>query len=194
MKQGSVRTNATENATSAHGTATELATSGKNPQLETMFQEACSSLPPKMLSLLQELHALGRYPKRYKQPASKMEKESDALAQKLAKARSSFTPAVQKYVEALQSTSTATEHAQQAQGLMQQVRALGRMPKENHDPKEGRLAHDLRKARAAGWPMTYYEPELRELEIKEHAQQAQGLMQQVSPHVIMGWHGVGYPH
>ena len=48
MKQGSVRTNATEHATSAHGTATELATSGKNPQLETMFQEACSSLPPKM--------------------------------------------------------------------------------------------------------------------------------------------------
>ena len=193
MKQGSVRTNATEHATSAHGTATELATSGKNPQLERMFQEACSSLPPKMQSLLQELHALGRYPKRYKQPASKMEKESDALAQKLAKARSSFTPAVQKYVEALRSTSTATEHAQQAQGLMQQVRALGRMPKENHDPKEGRLAHDLRKARDAGL-MTSYEPELRELEIKEHAQQAQGLMQQVSPHVIMGWHGVGYLH
>ena len=141
MKQGSVRTNATENATSAHGTATELATSGKNlqletmfqdgknPQLETMFQAACSSLPPKMLSLLQELHALGRYPKRYKQPANEMEKESDAFAKKLAKARSSFTPAVQKYVEALQSTSTATEHAQQAQGLMQQVRALGRIPK-----------------------------------------------------------------
>ena len=74
-----------------------------------------------------------------------------------------------------------------------QVRALGRMPKENHDPKEGRLAHDLRKARDAGL-MTSYEPELRELEIKEHAQQAQGLMQQVSPHVIMGWHGVGYLH
>ena len=131
MKQGSVHT------------ATELATSGKNPQLETMFQEACSSLPPKMLSLLQELHALGRYPKRYKQPASKMEKESDALAKKLAMARSSFTPAVQKYVEELRSTSTATEHAQQAQGLMQQVRALGRMPKEYHEPKECRLASPL---------------------------------------------------
>ena len=54
MKQGSVCTNATEHATSAHGTATELATSGKNPQLERMFQEACSSSPPKMQSLLQE--------------------------------------------------------------------------------------------------------------------------------------------
>ena len=47
-----------------------------------------------------------------------------------------------------------------------QVRALGRMPKEYQDPKEGRLAHDLRKARAAGF-MTSYEPELRELEIKD---------------------------
>ena len=99
MKQGSVRTNTTEHATFANGTATELATSGKDPQLERMFQEACSSAPPKMQSLLQELHALGRYPKRYKQPASKMEKESDSLAQKLAKARSSSTPAVQKYVK-----------------------------------------------------------------------------------------------
>ena len=119
MKQGSVRTNATEHATSAHGTATELATSGKNPQLERMFQEACSSLPPKMQSLLQELHALGRYPKRYKQPASKMEKESNGLALNLAKACRSFTPAVQEYMEAVRSTSAATEHSQHAGALMQ---------------------------------------------------------------------------
>ena len=72
------------------------------------------------------------------------------MAQKLTKARGSFTPAVQKYVDAVRSTSTATEHAQHAEALMQQVRALGRMPKESHDPKECRLAHDLRKARATG--------------------------------------------
>ena len=80
MKQGSLRTNATEHAACASGTAiehatssnaTEHATSGEDPQLERMFQEACSSAPPKMQSLLQELHALGRYPNRYKQPASK---------------------------------------------------------------------------------------------------------------------------
>ena len=71
MKQASVPTNTTEHATFAHGTATELATSGKDPQLDRMFQEACPSAPPK-----KELHALGRYPKIYKQPASKMEKES----------------------------------------------------------------------------------------------------------------------
>ena len=42
---------------------------------------------------------------------------------------------------------------------MQQVRDLGRMPKESHDPKECRLAHDLRKARATGL-MTSHETEL----------------------------------
>ena len=107
MKQGSVRTNTTEHATFANGTATELATSGKDPQLERMFQEACSSAPPKMQSLLQELHALGRYPKRYKQPASKMEKESDSLAQKLAKARSSFNSCICFLHIACQATSSA---------------------------------------------------------------------------------------
>ena len=39
MKQGSVRTNATEHATSAHGTATELATSGPSPFYETKLKE-----------------------------------------------------------------------------------------------------------------------------------------------------------
>ena len=72
---------------------------------------------------------MGRYPNRYKQPANKMEEDSNSLAQKLTKARGSFTPAVQKYVDAMRSTSTATDHAQHAEALMQQVRALGRMPK-----------------------------------------------------------------
>ena len=74
-------------------------------------------------------------------------------------ARSSFTPAAQKNVEALRSTGIATEQARQAEDLMQQVRALGRLPKETYDPKECRLAHGLRKARATG-PMTAHEPEL----------------------------------
>ena len=46
---------------------------------------------------------------------------------------------------------------------MQQVRALGRVPKESHDPKECRLAHDLRKARAAGLTIAH-EPELASME------------------------------
>ena len=33
---------------------------------------------------------------------------------------------------------------------MKQVRELGYLPKESHDPKERSLAHDLRKARDAG--------------------------------------------
>ena len=92
-------------------------------------------------------------------------------------------------LEALQAESIATERAEKAEGLMQQVRALGRMPKENDDPKEGRLARELRDARAAAF-MTSYESELRELEMKdaealaastatEHAKKAEGLMQQV---------------
>ena len=99
-----------QHGVNAQAAATEPASStsgAKDPRLEKMFQEACSNAPQKMQSLLQELHALGRYPNRYKQPANKMEKDADSLAQKLTKARSSFTPAVQKYVEALRSTSTA---------------------------------------------------------------------------------------
>ena len=175
------KSSATEHTSSTSG--------AKDLRLEKMFQEACSNAPPKMQNLLQELHALGRYPTRYKQPANKMEKDSDSLAQKLTKARSSFTPTAQKFVEAVRSTSNVTGHAQHAEVLMQQIRALGRMPKESHDPKESRLAHDLRKARATGL-MTPYEPELQDLDIKddeaaaasnasEHAQHAEALMQQI---------------
>ena len=186
------KSTATEHASSSKSTATEHAgsTSGaKDPRLETMFQEACANAPLKIRCLLQEVSALGHYPKRYKQPQNKEERDSNSLAKKLTQARSSFNPAADKYLEAMQAASIATERAKKIEGLMQQVRALGRMPKENHDPKEGRLAHDLRKARDAGL-MTPYEPELRELEIKdaeavaastatEHAQQAEGLMQEV---------------
>ena len=114
-----------KDAAFASGAATEHASStsgAKDPRLEKLFQEACSNAPPSLQSLLQELHALGRYPSRYKQPANKMEKDSDCMAQKLTKARSSFTPAAQKYVEAVRSTSNVTEHAQHAESLMQQVR------------------------------------------------------------------------
>ena len=61
--------NATEHAASAadikdsrgHATERALSASGaKDPHLEKMYLEACSNAPPKMQSLLQELHALGR--------------------------------------------------------------------------------------------------------------------------------------
>ena len=99
------------------GNATEHAASAadiKDSRLEQMYLEACSNAPSKIQSLLQELHALGRYPNRYKQPANKMETDSNSLAKKLTQARTSFTPAVEKYVEAMRSTSTSTEHAQKA--------------------------------------------------------------------------------
>ena len=120
-------------------TATEHASStsgAKDPRLENMFQEACANAPPKIHCLLREVSALGHYPKRYKQPQNKEERDSNSLAKKLTQARSSFNPAAQKYLEAMQAAldamqaaSTATEHAKQAEGLMQQVRALGRTPK-----------------------------------------------------------------
>ena len=146
----------------------DSSTSGaKDSRLENIFQEACANASPKICGLLQEVSALGHYPKRYKQPQNKEERDSNSLAKKLTQARSSLHPAVEKYLEAMKATlealqaeSIATERAKQAEGLMQQVRALGRMPKRNHDPKEDHLAHDLRRARAAGF-MTSYESELR---------------------------------
>ena len=145
---------ATEHASSSKSTATEHAgsTSGaKDPRLENMFQEACANAPPKIRCLLQEVSALGHYPKRYKQPQNKEESDSNSLAMKLTKARSSLNPAADKYLEAMKATleamqaaNIATEHTQQAEGLMQQVRALGRMPKEYHEPEECRLTHDSR--------------------------------------------------
>jgi len=138
----------------SRGPATDgaLSASGaKDPHLEKMYLEASSNAPPKMQSLLQELHAMGRYPNRYKQPANKMEKDSNSLAQKLTKACGSFTPAVQKYVDAMRSTSTATEHAQHAEALMQQVRELGHLPQESQGKlQEQLLAQQLRKAKAHG--------------------------------------------
>ena len=91
---------ATERALSASG--------AKDPRLEKMYLEACSSAPPKIQSLLQELHSLERYPKRYNKPANQMERDANSLAQKLTKAKASgsFTTAVTKYVEAMQSTTT----------------------------------------------------------------------------------------
>ena len=117
---------ATEHASSSKSTATEHAgsTSGaKDPRLENIFQEACANAPPKIRCLLQEVSALGHYPKRYKQPQNKEERDSNTLAKKLTQARSSLNPAAEKYLEAMQAASTATEHAQQAEGLMQQLRA-----------------------------------------------------------------------
>ena len=62
--------------------------------------------------------------------------------------------------------NTATEHAQPTEGMMQQVRALGRMPKESHNSKWRRLARELCDARAIGL-MTSHEPGLCDFEIKD---------------------------
>ena len=162
----------------------------EDSRLEKLFREACSHAPAQLQTLLLKLRALGHYPKRYKQPANTVEKNANNLAKKLGEARSSFTPAARKYVEALRSTSNATEQAQHAEALMQQVRKLGHLPRETRaSPEEQRLARDLRDARASGLLKTF-EKELRDLALKddevavartatEHAQRVEVLMQQV---------------
>ena len=117
---------------------------------------------------MQQVRALGRMPKENHDP------KEDHLAHDLRKARAAgFMTSYESELRELEvkdaealAASTATEHAKKAEGLMQQVRVLGRMPKRNHDPKEDHLAYDLRRARAAGF-MTSYESELRELEVKD---------------------------
>ena len=88
--------------------------------------------PPKIQSLLQELNTLGDYPRSYKQPQNKEERDSNSLAMKLTQARSSFTPAVQKYLGAMQAANAATEHAQEAEAsisLLQELNTLGHYPR-----------------------------------------------------------------
>ena len=200
-KRGRASGTATEHATS--GTATEHVglgreikdsqSSGKDVRFETMLRKACSKAPPHVERLLQEVKTLGHYPQRYKQPTTKVERDSDSLAKKLNKAKGHFTSEVQKYLEAMQANSkkaaathAATEHAQQAQSLMQQVRKLGHLPRESESHAEEQLlAQQLRKAKANGLLLAY-EQELEDFAktaatrtATEHAQQAQSLMQQV---------------
>ena len=103
---------ATEHASSSKSIATEHAgsTSGaKDPRLENIFQEACANAPPKIRCLLQEVSALGHYPKRYKQPQNKEERDSNSLAKKLAQARNSLNPAAEEYLEAMKATLEAMQ-------------------------------------------------------------------------------------
>ena len=172
-KQGNASGTATEHATS--GTATEHAAlvpdikdsrgPGKDVRFETMFREACSKAPPNVERLLQEVKTLGYYPQRYKHAANKEERDSNSLAMKLAKAKGDFTSEVQQYLEAVQAkskeaaaTRAATEHAQHAQSLMEQVRKLGHLPRESQsEPQEQLLAQQLRKATANGLLVAFEE-------------------------------------
>ena len=79
MKQGDVRTNATEHATSAHGTATELATSGPSPFYATKLKERMyddASLERRRQE--QVAQARKRIEARQKNKTAEAEKEKDA--------------------------------------------------------------------------------------------------------------------
>ena len=158
--------------------------------IATLYRAAYANTSPPQQSLLQQVGVLGHYPKRYKQPANKSETASNSLAMKLSKIKGALPPAAQRYLEAMQAVSTATEHAQQAESLMQQVRKLGHLPQESqHKPHEQLLAQQLRKAREKGL-LEAFEDELENFASKdaaaaiastatEHARQASDLMEQV---------------
>ena len=57
--------------------------------------------------------SLGTYPQRHKHAATKEQRAANSLANRLAKAKGDFTPAVDAYLEAMKST----KHAQHAESL-----------------------------------------------------------------------------
>ena len=76
-------------------------------------------------------------------------------------------------------TRTATEHAQHAQSLMQQVRKLGHLPRESEShPEEQSLAWQLRRAKANGFLAAYEE----ELEDCSHAHCYRACATRTEPH------------
>ena len=169
-------------ASSPASIATEHAAS--QSALESLLQDALKHAQPLEKTCLQEVQKLGSYPKRSKNLTTKKEKANDSLAQKLSKAKRTFSTASLKYFERMQ----ARDLELKAGDLMQKVRALGHIPTE-HKPEEDLLAHQLRNARAAGH-MQDYEQELLDMADKdaetkgasiatEHAKKAEALMQQV---------------
>ena len=106
------KSTATEHASSSKSSVTEHAgstSSAKDSRLENIFQEACANAPPNICCLLQEVNALGHYPKRYKQPQNKEEIDSNSLAKKLTQARNSLNPAAEKSLEAMKATLEAMQ-------------------------------------------------------------------------------------
>ena len=158
--------------------------------IATLYRAAYANTSPPQQSLLQQVAMLGHHPKRYKQPANESETASNSLAMKLSKIKSALPAAAQRYLEAMQAVSTATEHAQEAESLMQQVRKLGHLPQESQQkPHEQLLAQQLRKARENGL-LEAFEDELDNFASKDaeaaiastatqHAQHEEALMQQV---------------
>ena len=74
----------------------------------------------------------------------------------------------------------AAEHAQHAQSLMQQVRKLGRLPRESEShPQEQLLAHRLRNAKASGLLVAYEE------ELQDFADKLRALQKRKQPHALL---------
>ena len=152
-------------------------------------------MPPKLdpaaraEALMDSVRKLGHTP--HESPSKSFEEQRLAKALRRARADGIMSASQQAELESLATrsaaeaaASTAAEHAQSAEALMERVRKLGHLPKESQSKfqEEQRLGLALRRARATGI-MSAYESELRSLDARsaaaEHAQSAEALMDSV---------------
>ena len=120
-------------------------------KLEQLFQSAYAGSVGVERSLLKDIHAFGRWPRRITQPSTVPQQEENRLRKRFDKKKPNLNKASFDYCEALQSD----EKRQLAESLIARVRALGHAPKESSktgDPDaqdECKLARDIREARTA---------------------------------------------
>ena len=111
-----------------------------------------------------EVLELGRIPKQMKQPSTEEERKESALAKRLSNKRKVMTKEDLQRLDELrdgaQKKSKAGIDVVATQGLMEEVRALGRYPK---DTENSTLARALRKARTAALFQPAEEAELDEM-------------------------------
>ena len=130
-------------------------------ELEELYQSAVEAAAGVEKSLLTEVHALGRTPKKMNKPKPGQQQEESNLRQRLNHKRTSLCKASLAYIEALQAHDiVAAQHAkhddqrQLAQNLMSKVQALGHIPRESGHAEdqqatdENKLAREIRDARA----------------------------------------------
>jgi len=143
--------------------------------VEQLYTLAMESTADKERSLLKEVHTLGHYPKRAKNPDSSAKNESN-LRKRLDKMKASLSKESLSYLKALASVNEEEmemARRRRAQDLIESLRAFGRMPRKIRNPEtkaekdEQKLARDICEARAA---TAFSESE--EMEITQFAQEA----------------------
>ena len=110
--------------------------------------------------LLQLVHDLGAYPRRFKNPAYDVQCRENALAMKITKRWKQLSKDTQQELRDLQTKNTQSQEKDRVQTLINAVRTFGRWPREHavtEDPKleeEGKLARSIRDALHAARPFS----------------------------------------